>query len=32
MVQVMHHAGFLMRFIEGLPNHGQEFSILNRLL
>jgi hypothetical protein len=32
MVQVMHHFGFVMFFIERLPNHGQEFISLNRLL
>jgi hypothetical protein len=32
MVQVMHHFGFVMFFIEGLPNHGQQFITLNRLL
>jgi hypothetical protein len=32
MVQVMHHVGFVVFFIEGLPNHGQEFISLNRLL
>jgi hypothetical protein len=32
MVQVMHHFGFLMFFIERLPNYGQEFISLNRLL
>ena len=28
----MHHAGFLMLFIERLPNYGQEFIRLNRFL
>jgi hypothetical protein len=32
MAQVLHHVGFLMRFIERVPNYGQEFIILDRLL
>jgi hypothetical protein len=28
----MHPFGFLMFFIERLPNHGQEFISLNRFL
>ena len=30
--QVMHPSGFLMFFIQRMPNHGQEFIIFNRLL
>jgi len=32
MVQVIHHAGLLMRFIERVLNYGQEFIRLNRFL
>ena len=32
MVQVMYRVGFLMRFIERVPNYGQEFICLNRFL
>jgi hypothetical protein len=32
LVQVMHHFGFLMFFVERLPNYSQEFISLNRLL
>ena len=32
MVQVVHPPGFLMLFIERLPNQGQEFISLNRFL
>jgi hypothetical protein len=32
MVQVMHHSDLVMFFVEGLPNHGQEFISLNQFL